>query len=87
MPKGSTYGFHCVYGLNKPKPMTNYIDGTSCGEIQGVDPPGYTYRRFPGGMTAGAPESNQILHVDLEYVWKCVGRCDSPNGARHSSPV
>ena len=27
------------------------------------------------------------LHVDLGYVWKCVGRCDSPNGARHSSPV
>ena len=54
---------------------------------KGVDPPGHKYRRFPGGMTAGAPESNQIFHVDLGYVWNCGGRCYSPNGARHSSPV
>ena len=42
---------------------------------KGVDPPRHKYRRFPGGVTAGAPESNQIFHVDLGYVWKCGGRC------------
>ena len=87
MPKGATPGFPCVHGLNKPKPMKKYIGGTSRGEIYGGRPAGAHIPPFSGGMTAGAPESHQNLHVDLGYVWKCVGMCDSPNGARHSSPV
>ena len=35
----------------------------------GGRPPGPTDRRFGGGgMTSGAPESHQILHVDLAYM-------------------
>ena len=33
VPKGTKPGFPCVYGLNKPKPMKNYVGGTSRGEI------------------------------------------------------
>ena len=88
MPHGPKPGFTCVYVLKKPKPMKKFICGTSRGEIYGVDPPSPTDRCFLGGMTAGATESYQNLHVDLGYAWKCGGMCDSPpNGARHSSPV
>src|SRR4051794_16096152 len=40
-----------------------------------------------GGMTPGEPESHQNLHVDLGYVWKCVGMCGSPNGAAEITGV
>ena len=29
----------------------------------------YRYQFSPGGMSSGAPESHQNLHVGLEYVW------------------
>ena len=35
---------------------------------RGVDRRGATDRRFRGGMSSGAPESHQNLHVGLGYV-------------------
>ena len=44
---------------------------------RGVDQPGPTDRHFRGGTASEAPESNPNLQVDLGYVWKCLGMCDS----------
>ena len=75
VPKGATHGFNFVYGLNKHKPMKKHIGGTSRGEIQGGRPSGHTDRRFPGEITAGAPESHKSLFGDLYRMCGSVMKC------------
>ena len=75
VPKGATHGFHCAYGLNKPKPMKKYIGGTSCGEIQGGRPAGAHIPPFSGGITTEASESHQSLFVDLYHMCGSVMKC------------
>ena len=49
MQKGATHGFTFVYGLNKHKPMKNYIGGTSREEIKVGRPVGAHIPPFSGG--------------------------------------